>query len=119
MSTPKQFVCDFCLKPNPRWSYDPTPGTGVEVVKLANINVITDTTASKWAACDDCAVLVDAARADASKLEFLAEHTARKGLHAMGVPSSEHEVRRYAASILKRHSKVVPGFGPRHAFHVS
>jgi hypothetical protein len=48
-----QTVCDFCLAPNPEWSY---PCQEVDIIGHAVINRSDD----DWGACDECHALIEA-----------------------------------------------------------
>lgn len=54
-------LCDFCATPNPEWGYHPSKAN-VAVVACDDGEVIpVAVDMSDWAACDECAKLIDAA----------------------------------------------------------
>lgn len=97
-------VCDFCLKPDPRWSFDgPDPAAGVQ--EVAGQTVIKGDS-GVWAACTACSNLVKRGRA-----VELAKRAARYGLERLGLPLTEVPV--YAVTLSGYYAKVLPGLGPR------
>jgi len=99
-------VCDFCLKPDPRWSFDgPTMHAPVQEVKghlvsISDVNV--------WASCTRCSMLVKTKR-----IERLAEVAAQEGMARMGLPYTELQALEHQASLLVDYRRVVPLFSPR------
>jgi len=106
MTDHKGPVCDFCLKPHPRWAFDgPDPDAGlVEAAKRTTLVVDNGV----WASCTRCSNLV--MRNNAVRL---AEVCVEEGTKRMGIPLGPHEAGDYFLNRLAYFRKAIPGLGPR------
>jgi hypothetical protein len=104
-----QAVCDFCLSPGPRWSYDPKdPSLGAEPILDGRAIYFPGTSA--WAACTRCATIFD--RGDLATLARVCAETAARRLVAVGIPPApdlEADIKR----LEKIHAELKAGLGPR------
>lgn len=105
-------VCDFCLAPDPRWTFVCT-----EEQTEARIVVTAETThriiaqhSKEWAACTRCSNLIQ--RKNTARL---ADVAAREGMAAMNVQFLPTDVEVYAKRLRVWYDELIPQFGRRRA----
>jgi len=110
MSYPPVPVCDFCLVPNPQWSFDTKCGstffeTGELPKELEGVPV---TASAAWSACGRCATIIIAKDID-RLVTVVVTRAERIGIHAMHGLTIESET----ARLTKLYRRVIPLFGAR------
>lgn len=99
-------VCDFCMSPKPRWSYD-CEDHATNFIDTPEGCVLTHSIGA-WAACTRCSRIID--RADPL---VLARVAAESNLRRHGVPVTKDELMEYAATLEPRFVELLPKLGPR------
>lgn len=102
-------VCDFCLRPNPRWSFDgPNPHAGELQDVEGHAVLIGDN--GVWSACTRCSNLVMR-----GSVERLAEVAAEGAVTLGNLPLSPLEFAEYTLELRKLYEITLPKLGLRRA----